>query len=133
MQTMFITIKDVTILTIIGQVILHFAPLKYEKYLKPILALIILLQICIGLLSVFQHDIRETVEKEISAYGKAFSTYDDSMEEMMQQYQYSNILNENLIKDDSGKKENSKNQEETKAEGNRIGEITVKRIQLTGG
>ncbi|MFI3213699.1 MAG: hypothetical protein R3Y24_10190 [Eubacteriales bacterium] len=81
-------LKEVGIFLIIGQTILHFSPAKkYEKYMKMMISIMVMTQLMIPIVSIFNADLEGVMENELNKY----------MEELSEFEQQQNILEAQML------------------------------------
>lgn len=108
-------IKSIAVFMLVGQLILHFTPGSYGKYLRPVLSLVILLQITTGIFGTFRGSIQEEMNRNLTEYEQKLSEFEQSCIEQTRLFQNADeeILNEDIINESEETKKQEEQSEDT--------------------
>lgn len=129
-------IKNIAVFMLVGQLILHLTPGNYGKYLKPVLALVVLLQIAMGIFGTFRGNIQNEMNQNLTEYEQKFAEFEENCLQQTKLFQAADeeisnkdLINNNMQKNDQEEKVDV-SQEDTTEESDH--EIRIEDIIING-
>lgn len=130
-QSLLGAIKEIAVFMVICETLLHLTPTKnYEKYIKPIIAFMILSKIMISILSFNTSDLKITMEDAMTRYEKqlqGIEIAEVNKQDIDVTKQIKEKLNKDLIKEYKIKKAIIRQENKSNGEGSNILLVSLKR------